>query len=118
MKPDNRETQEIEAANMIEAQEDMEQQNIKEPQTKAVKSKGKAIVREIISNLTIIIIALGVGFFLNKYMIANAQVPTSSMEAASISCVSLLSGFIFIPPYVLKLENPHSIERCSIACKI
>ena len=80
MKPDNRETQEIEAANMIEAQEDMEQQNIKEPQTKAVKSKGKAIVREIISNLTIIIIALGVGFFLNKYMIANAQVPTSSME--------------------------------------
>lgn len=80
MKPHNREIQEIDEADIREAQEDMEQQNAEEPQTQAEQSKGKAVIREIISNLAIILIALGVGFFLNKYMIANAQVPTSSME--------------------------------------
>ena len=38
------------------------------------------IRKEIISDVAIILIALAIGLFLNKYVIANAQVPSSSME--------------------------------------
>ena len=41
--------------------------------------KQKAL-KEIFVNLGIILMALAFGFLLNKYMIANAQVPSSSME--------------------------------------
>ena len=40
----------------------------------------RKILKEILTNIGIIVLALAFGFFLNKYMIANAQVPTSSME--------------------------------------
>ena len=40
----------------------------------------KKILKEVLINVGIIVAALAVGIFLNKYMIANAQVPTSSME--------------------------------------
>lgn len=40
----------------------------------------KKILREVFINAGIIAAALAVGILLNKYMIANAQVPTSSME--------------------------------------
>lgn len=38
------------------------------------------IRKEIISDVAIVLIALAIGLFLNKYVIANAQVPSSSME--------------------------------------
>ena len=40
----------------------------------------KKILKEVLINAGIIAVALAVGILLNKYMIANAQVPTSSME--------------------------------------
>ena len=40
----------------------------------------RKILKEILTNVILILLALAFGFFLNKFMIANAQVPTSSME--------------------------------------
>lgn len=65
---------ETEIEKMDEAQEEATAQDT------AVKRKRRTIFREIINNVVMILIALGIGFFLNKYVIANAQVPTSSME--------------------------------------
>ena len=42
--------------------------------------KRRKILKEVFNNAVMIMIALGVGFFLNKYVVANAQVPTGSME--------------------------------------
>ena len=39
----------------------------------------KGILKEVLTNAGLILLALAFGFFLNKFMIANAQVPTSSM---------------------------------------
>jgi signal peptidase I len=44
------------------------------------KSMERKILKEILTNVILILLALAFGFFLNKFMIANAQVPTSSME--------------------------------------
>ena len=40
----------------------------------------RKILKEVLTNVGLILLALAFGFFLNKFMIANAQVPTSSME--------------------------------------
>ncbi len=58
----------------------LEQQETENPELALGKTGKSSVTKEILSNLAIIVIALGVGLFLNKYMIANAQVPTSSME--------------------------------------
>lgn len=44
------------------------------------KSKTSKVIKEVFSNITVILIAVVTGLFLNRYMIANAQVPTGSME--------------------------------------
>lgn len=38
------------------------------------------IKKEILSNVVLVLAALAIGLMLNKYVIANAQVPTGSME--------------------------------------
>ena len=40
----------------------------------------KKIRKEILGNVIVVLVALAVGLMLNKYVIANAQVPTGSME--------------------------------------
>ncbi len=42
--------------------------------------KRRKILKEVLNNAVMILIALGIGLFLNKYVVANAQVPTGSME--------------------------------------
>ena len=44
------------------------------------KGRRKAILKEVRSNVITVIGALLLGFFLSKYIIANAQVPSGSME--------------------------------------
>lgn len=44
------------------------------------KDKKKAFKKELRSNITMVVAALLIGFFLSKYIIANAQVPSGSME--------------------------------------
>lgn len=58
--------------------EQMEEKEIENYEKKP--DKKRKILREILNNAVMIIIALGIGFFLNKYVVANAQVPTGSME--------------------------------------
>lgn len=51
-----------------------------EGQERKQTDKKQKILKEILNNGVMIIIALGIGLFLNKYVVANAQVPTGSME--------------------------------------
>ena len=44
------------------------------------KSKKKTFLKELRSNVITVVVALLIGFFLSKYIIANAQVPSGSME--------------------------------------
>ncbi len=46
----------------------------------AKRDKRRAFRRELRSNIITIIAALCIGFFMSKYIIANAQVPSGSME--------------------------------------
>ncbi|MEY8391459.1 signal peptidase I [Lachnospiraceae bacterium 45-W7] len=55
-------------------------QNEMEDENRAKPDKRRKILKEVFNNAVMIFIALGVGFFLNKYVVANAQVPTGSME--------------------------------------
>ncbi|MFG6384079.1 MAG: signal peptidase I [Lachnospiraceae bacterium] len=47
---------------------------------KTSKSRTNKVIKEVFSNITVILVAVVIGLFLNRYMIANAQVPTGSME--------------------------------------
>ncbi len=47
---------------------------------KTSKSRMNKVIKEVFSNITVILVAVVIGLFLNRYMIANAQVPTGSME--------------------------------------
>lgn len=50
------------------------------PENNSSEQKKKALLKEIFSDLWIIVIAIGFGLVINRYIIANAQVPTGSME--------------------------------------
>ena len=78
---DTKDTDNLEQIELEKTQLDpieLDQTEVQDEQPEHSK-KGK-IFQELFSNVLMIVIALGLGFFLNKYVIANAQVPTSSME--------------------------------------
>ncbi len=63
--------------------------------------KKRKILKEIFNNGIMIIIALAVGFFLNKYVVANAQVPSGSMETTVMAGDRILVNrlsYVFAEP--------------------
>ena len=61
----------------------------------------RKVLKEVLINVGIIVLALAFGFLLNKYMIANAQVPTSSMETTVMAGDRILVNrlsYVFADP--------------------
>ncbi|EOS26088.1 signal peptidase I [Lachnospiraceae bacterium 3-1] len=61
----------------------------------------RKVLKEVLINVGIIVLALAFGFLLNKYMIANAQVPTSSMETTVMAGDRILVNrlsYVFAEP--------------------
>ncbi|MCI9532873.1 MAG: signal peptidase I [Lachnospiraceae bacterium] len=60
--------------------EELQEKDSEEREAARKKDKKKAFKKELRSNITMVVAALLIGFFLSKYIIANAQVPSGSME--------------------------------------